>query len=247
MDFSGFISEVSIKTPDDAKHLYPFNIPAFKNMQRLAFHPRVTYIIGENGTGKSTLIEALAINLGFNAEGGSKNFNFSTQNSHSDLHANIQITKSHRRLKDGFFLRSESFYNLANAFNDIAGGNQKFIASYGGKSLHHQSHGEAFWALFMNRFRGNGLYILDEPEAALSIHRQMAMISRIHALSPNSQFIIATHSPIILAYPEAIIYEMSDSGFKAIKYQDTDIFKVTKGFLNNLEPTLQILLDQPAP
>jgi predicted ATPase len=241
MEFPGFISEINIEIPDNAKDQYPFSIPIFQHLRKLTFHPKVTYLIGENGMGKSTLIEAIAIHLGFNAEGGSKHYNFTTQNSHSELHSHIRITKGYRRLRDGFFLRSESFYNLANAFDEIA--DSDFIEFHGGKSLHNQSHGEAFWSLFTNRFKGNGLYILDEPEAALSIHRQMAMISRIHALSQNSQFIIATHSPIILAYPDATIYEINELGVNRVEYQETDLYKVTKGFLNNLEPTLRILLE----
>ncbi|WP_350027980.1 AAA family ATPase [Pedobacter sp. B4-66] len=207
----------------------------------------MTYLIGENGMGKSTLLEAIAVNLGFNAEGGSRNFNFDTQATHSNLHNYLKISKGVQRMRDGFFLRSESLYNLASEIDSRdsePGLGGRIINSYGGKSLHEQSHGESFWALFMNRFGGSGLYILDEPESALSITRQMAMLAQMDKLvNKRSQFIITTHSPIILAYPDAIIYQMTPEGINKVKYKETDTYQLYKGFLDNPEQMTSILLD----
>ncbi len=224
---------------------YPFCLPAIKNLGTLNFHPAVTFIVGENGTGKSTLLEAIAVACGFNPEGGTKNFNFSSMDSHSILYKHIRLVKGVKMPRDGFFLRAESFYNLATDIErlDSSGGGPRVIDSYGGVSLHAQSHGESFFAAFMNRFGGKGLYILDEPEATLSPSRQMAMISRIHDLvGQNSQFIIATHSPIIMAYPNASIYQLTDR-FEKVAYEDTDNYNVTKSFLNNTGKMLDILME----
>ncbi|WP_181304746.1 AAA family ATPase [Rufibacter sp. XAAS-G3-1] len=224
---------------------YPFDLPAFNNFDGIRFGDEVTYLVGENGMGKSTVLEAIALSCGFNPEGGTKNFSFSTRASHSDLYKYIHLSKGYKQPKDGFFLRSESFYNLATQIEELdkGGGGKPIIDSYGGRSLHEQSHGESFWALFMNRFSGNGIYILDEPEAALSPTRQMAMLVRMKELISNkSQFIIATHSPIVLAYPGAVIYELSSSGFKEVAYKETELYSVTKEFINNTDNMLNILL-----
>ena len=164
---------------------FPFSLPAVRNLDTLILHPSVTFIVGENGSGKSTLLEAIAVVLGFNPEGGTRNFNFATRASHSDLHKFLRLSKGIRRPKDGFFLRAESFFNLATNIEHLdaePAPSPPVINSNGGRSLHEQSHGESFFALLMNRFGGKGLYILDEPEAALSPSRQMAMISRMHDL-----------------------------------------------------------------
>ncbi|MCM8709451.1 AAA family ATPase [Clostridium sp. SYSU_GA19001] len=223
---------------------YPFSLPVIRGLSILDMHPKETFIVGENGTGKSTILEAVAVACGFNPEGGSRNFNFSSRASHSELYNYIKIIKGIRRPKDGFFLRAESFYNLATTIEELdkSEGGARIIDSYGGRSLHEQSHGESFFAVFMNRFRGNGLYILDEPEAALSPTRQMSMISRIHQLvGKNSQFIIATHSPILMAYPDAVIYEIKED-IKAVKYEETEHYQVMKSFLNNTQKMLNILM-----
>ena len=247
MDFYGYVNTVQLEVPESGAAGYPFNIPCIQNFQKLTFHPKVTYLIGENGMGKSTLLEAIAVSLGFNAEGGSRNMKFDTRPTHSDLHNYLRISKGIHRMKDGYFLRGESFYNVASEIDELdidplAG--PTIIKSYGGKSLHEQSHGESFWALFMNRFGGSGLYILDEPESALSVTRQMAMLARMDKLiTKRSQFIIATHSPIVLAYPDATIYQMTPEGIHKVKYKETDTYRLYKGFLDNPEQMTSILLD----
>lgn len=229
----------------DSFRKYPFCLTAIKKLSNLSLHPRVTFIIGENGVGKSTILEAIATAYGFNPEGGTKNFNFSSWESHSELYNYIRLIKGIAQAKDGFFLRAESFYNLATEIEklDEEGGGPPIIESYGGRSLHKQSHGESFFAVFMNRFSGQALYILDEPEAALSPSRQMAIISRMHQLvEEGSQFIISTHSPILMAYPDSIIYQIKDD-IQSVKYEDTEHYEITKSFLNNPQKMLDILME----
>ncbi len=226
---------------------YPFSLDAVNTLETIALHPRVTYIIGENGSGKSTLLEAIAVAMGFNAEGGTTNFNFGTRNTHSELYRYLRVARGIKRPKDGFFLRAESFYNVATAI-DVMDEEPTTAPpvkdSYGGVSLHEQSHGESFLALMMKRFGGNGVYILDEPEAALSPQRQLAVLSRIHDLvKDGSQFIIATHSPILMAYPDAAIYNCGPDGLSPIDYEDTEHYLVTRDFLMNRQRMLRILLN----
>ncbi|MGG3560308.1 AAA family ATPase [Neobacillus rhizosphaerae] len=225
---------------------YPFKLTAIKNLDELVFHPNVTFLIGENGMGKSTLLEAIAVALGFNPEGGSFNFNFSTYDSHSSLADHLKVIKGVEKPQDGFFLRAESFYNVASNIEELdkGGGGRKVIDSFGGVSLHEQSHGEAFFATFLHRFRGNGIYILDEPEAALSPLRQMSMLTRIHDLvNEHSQFIIATHSPIIMAYPHAKIFEFTDEGLIESKLEETNHYRIMKQFFDDKNRMLHHLLD----
>lgn len=225
---------------------YPFSLPGINSLSTLAFHPRVTFIVGENGTGKSTILEAIAVAWGFNPEGGTLNFNFTTRPSHSNLFKYLRLIKGIKKPRDGFFLRAESFYNLATKIEELdrEGLGKRVIDSYGGQSLHEQSHGESFFATFMHRFSGKGLYILDEPEAALSPSRQMAMIARIHALvQQDSQFIIATHSPIIMAYPDAFILQLNASGFNKVDYEETEHYIIMKQFLNNRKKMLDVLME----
>ncbi len=229
----------------DSFSTYPFSLDAVRSLFALDLHPKVTFIVGENGTGKSTILEAIATSYGFNPEGGTKNFNFSTTSTHSDLYKYLKLVKGIKRPLDGFFLRAESFYNVASNIDelDTGGRGPRIIDSYGGRSLHEQSHGEAFLSLFVNRFSGKGLYILDEPEAALSPTRQMAMLARLHDLvQQDSQFIIATHSPIIMSYPDAVIYELND-GFKKVEYTDTEHYQVMKEFINNTDRMLSLIMD----
>jgi predicted ATPase len=228
--------------------VYPFNLPAISKIDDIKFHPEVTFFVGENGSGKSTLIESLAVAWGFNAEGGSKNFNFKTHESHSNLSDYIRISKGLTRARDGFFLRAESYFNIATNIEELdsePGPSAPIINSYGGKSLHKQSHGESFLALLENRFNGNALYILDEPEAALSPSRQMSMLVRMHDLiKQKSQFIIATHSPILMAYPGALIYQVSEYGLDQIAYEDTEHYQITRSFLNRHEMMIEQLFDE---
>jgi predicted ATPase len=226
---------------------YPFHLNAVKNLHKLRFHPALTYVVGENGSGKSTLLEAIAVALGFNPEGGTRNFGFSTRQSHSELWKHLKLVKGIRRPEDGFFLRAESFFNVATnieALDEEPVPAPPIIDSYGGVSLHEQSHGESFMALAMHRFGGKGLYILDEPEAALSPTRQLALLARIHELiQDDSQFIVATHSPILMAYPNATLYLLEEDGPREVLYTETEHFEVTKDFLNNHEKMLKVLME----
>lgn len=246
---SQFVSQVSLKREIiESFETYPFCLPAVRTLETLALHPKVTFFVGENGSGKSTLLEAIAISLGFNAEGGTRNFRFGTRKSHSDLHEFIRVGKGIRHPRDGFFLRAESFFNVATEIESLDAEpacGPPVIHSYGGRSLHEQSHGESFLTLMMNRFGGNGIYILDEPEAALSPQRQLSVLSLMHDLvHADSQFIIATHSPILMAYPESWIYSCTESGLSRVEYADTEHFKVTHDFLTNPERMLRLLLER---
>jgi predicted ATPase len=241
-----FIQRVALK-PEDTRDdsLYPFDVQSLRHFSSMEFSQPVTFIIGENGSGKSTLVEAIAIAYGFNPEGGSKNFNFSTEATHADLAKHLRLSKSFKRASDGFFLRAESFYNVATNIDELnRSGGPPLINSYGGKSLHQQSHGESFLSLILNRFGGNGVYILDEPEAALSPTRQLTLLSAMKQLCDNnSQFIIATHSPMLLAYPHATIYQVTNEGLKEISYKETDHYLITKSFLNNPKAMLDELFN----
>lgn len=239
-----FISRIALKENVDKKN-YPFNIPVLENFQELAIKSPVTFFVGENGSGKSTLIEAIAIASGLNAEGGSQNFNFKTNDSHSQLYKGLIVSKTGNRPVTKYFLRAESFYNVASEIERSVkeDGNYAVLASHGGKSLHSCSHGEAFLALVENRFYNNGLYILDEPEAALSPLKQMRLLVLIDELVKNgSQFIIATHSPILLSYPNAIINDF-DNNMSEINYEDTEHYRLYKLFIDNPKMMVERLLN----
>jgi predicted ATPase len=228
---------------------YPFALPAVRHLDELMMHPHVTFFVGENGTGKSTLLEAIAVAWGFNAEGGSRNFRFETRGSHSPLEESLRLQRGLRRARDGVFLRAESFYNVATEIerldSDPGRMGPPIIDSYGGRSLHEMSHGESFLTLLMERFHGDGLYLLDEPESALSPMRQLAMLVRIHDLAEaGAQFVIATHSPILLAYPRATIYAFDDDGIRSVEYEDTEHFQVSRRFLTDPEGMLRRLLGE---
>ena len=228
---------------------YLKRLPIISNLKKigeLELTKPVTIFVGENGVGKSTLIEGLAVAMGFNAEGGSVNFSFSTKESHSNLHEYITVSRGWRKQKDGFFLRAESFYNVASNIDDLDNGpgGLPIILSYGGLSLHEQSHGESFMALVENRFFGNGLYILDEPEAALSPMRLMELICYIKNLvDNNSQFIISTHSPILMTFPDAEVIEITQEEIKSVDYKETEHFFITKRFMDSPEQMIKNLLD----
>jgi predicted ATPase len=228
---------------------YPFSLPVVHRLDSVELHPAVTFLVGENGSGKSTLMEAIAVAYGFNPEGGTKNFRFQTRGSHSVLHEYLRLVKGVQRARDGFFLRAESLFTLASEIEHLdeePAPSPPVIDSYGGRSLHEQSHGEAFFAVMINRFGGRGFYVLDEPEAALSPTRQLAMISRIHDLVRfRSQFVIATHSPILMAYPNSWIYQVSGDGLKRVALEDTEHYVVAKRFLNDPHGQVASLLASP--
>lgn len=224
---------------------YPFSSPAIRGLSKLDLSAPVTLLAGENGSGKSTLIEALAVAAGFNAEGGSKNMTVATRPSHSELHEYIRVERGSRRERTGYFLRAESFFNVATHIEelDAAPGGPPIIDSYGGVSLHEQSHGESFLSLVLNRFGADGLYVLDEPEAALSLRGCLALIRRMHELvADGSQFVVATHSPIILGYPDARIYVLSEDGIAETPYEETEQYELTRSFLDDRNRFLHYLL-----
>lgn len=224
---------------------FPLNLPAIRSLDQMFLHPNITYIIGENGMGKSTLLEGIAVALGFNAEGGSMNFNFSSYDSHSRLHEYLRVARGVYRPEDSFFFRAETYYNLATNIEELdrePSNGGRIIAGFGGKSLHEQSHGESFFAAFLHRFRGHGLYILDEPEAALSPLRQISMLGRINELvQQGSQFIIATHSPILMAHPNAKIIQLSAEGISEMPLEQTDHYTIMKQFFENKDRLLHHL------
>jgi predicted ATPase len=217
---------------------YPFTIPAVRELGHLELHPDVTFFVGENGAGKSTVLEGIALALGYSPEGGTKNFQLRTAESESPLHNVLRLARSFRKPRDGYFLRAESFYNVATFMDEVG-----YLDGYGNKSLHTRSHGEAFMTLLTHKFRGRGLYLMDEPEAALSPNRQLAALAAIHQLvQDESQFIIATHSPILLSYPRAKILQFDGAGITEVAFEDTEHYAVTRDFLNNYPRRLEQLL-----
>lgn len=206
---------------------YPFNVRAFSHGIDLTFRAKVTFFVGENGSGKSTLLEALAECCGFNPEGGNKDHHRESFADRSPLAQALRLSWL-PKVNEGFFMRAESFYNFASYLDQVSD-----LRAYGGKSLHQQSHGESFLALFANRFE-QGIYLLDEPEAALSPQRQLSFLKIIHDLAApgHAQFLIATHSPIILSYPDAAIFSLDGDSIEEIGYQQTQHFLITRDFLN---------------
>ena len=234
-----YISGLSLtKEPPEE---YLSRLPAVRWLREkgtLEFSRPVTFLVGENGVGKSTLLEAMAVAWGFNPEGGTVNFNFSTRDSHSGLWECMRLIKGVRRPQDGFFLRAESFYNVATQVDEL-----DYSAYYGGASLHERSHGESFLALVKNRFSGRGLYLLDEPEAALSPRGQLALLCCIHDLVElDSQFIIATHSPLLMACPGAELLQLDEEGVAPVELRDTAHYQLTRRFLEAPEKMLADLL-----
>ncbi|MBV9109978.1 MAG: AAA family ATPase [Gemmatimonadetes bacterium] len=227
---------------------YPFSLPAVRGLHRLELHPAVTYLVGENGSGKSTLLEGIAVSLGFNAEGGSLGeVEFSTHASHSELHEYLDARPG--RPRHGFFLRAESLFNLATEIDRLdqepwaRALPKRAIDYFGGRSLHEQSHGESFLAVFQNKLHGGMLVLLDEPEAALSPIRQMSFLTLLHRHARSgAQFVIASHSPIVLAYPDAWIYQFGEEGVRRTAYEETEHYQVYRDFLNHRERSLRVLL-----
>ncbi|OCA85750.1 AAA family ATPase [Bacillus sp. FJAT-27225] len=234
-----YIRKIELKAEEAHRQdRFPFTLPIIRNLKEITFDSSVTYIVGENGMGKSTLLEGIAVAYGFNPEGGTTNFNFSNYDSHSDLHHFLRLVKGAYRPSDNFFFRAETFYNLATNIDEIDA-----VHSYGGKSLHEMSHGESFFAAFNERFQGNGLYILDEPEAALSPLRQMSLLARMDDLvHEGSQFIISTHSPIIMAYPGAKIIQITDEGMEETTLENTSHYSIMKQFFEDRGRFLRHLL-----
>ncbi|QDH71155.1 AAA family ATPase [Marilutibacter alkalisoli] len=216
---------------------YPYNIAAVRELDGIEFHPNVTFLVGENGSGKSTVLEAIAIALGFGPEGGTRNVRFKTVESVSPLHQALRLSRGAPMPRDGYFLRAESFFNVASYMDEVG-----YTDGYGG-SLHASSHGESFMAVLVNKLRGDGIYLFDEPEAALSPSRQLAALRAIHDLvEDHSQFIIATHSPILLSYPHARIILFDRSGVSEVSYEETEHYAITRDFLNHYPRRLEQLL-----
>ncbi|MFC7686557.1 AAA family ATPase [Ureibacillus sp. GCM10028918] len=218
---------------------YPFSIPTIKTLDQLEIQNQVTFFVGENGSGKSTLLEAIAEKCGFNTAGGGRNNFYDVHRSESALGEFIRLSWW-PKVTNGFFLRAESFYNFASHLDEVAAFN-----AYGGRSLHEQSHGESFMSLFSNRFNGNAIYLLDEPEAALSPQRQLAFLRILYDLvqEGESQFIIATHSPILLGYPNATIFNFDEDSIDEIKYEETSHYQITRYFLENRERFINEIFD----
>ena len=231
---------------EQADH-YPFNLPIVRAVQAAGgfdLSAGITAIVGENGSGKSTLIEAIAVALGLNPEGGSRSLRFSTRATESGLGEYARAVRAPGRERRSFFLRAESFYNVATQIEQVDGGSSGLLAAYGGRSLHTRSHGESFIDLLRHRFGPSGLYLLDEPEAALSVQGCMAALSLIDQyVNAGAQFIIATHSPILLAAPATTIVQIEDDGtFGTVKYDNCRTVAAMRGFLDSPERALRYLL-----
>ena len=231
-----FLSNISLPPLTDGSYLQ--NIPSLNKGLQLRIKNNVTFFVGENGSGKSTLLEGIAEQCGFSLRGGNRNHNLNTgyrfEGYASALARNLQLGWTPRRINEGFFMRAESFFNFASYIDELAVEDSRILSAYGGRSLNEQSHGESFLSLFNNQFE-SGIYILDEPEAALSPARILAFMSVIHELdrSGRAQFIIATHSPMLICYPGATIYQFDEDGVRETGYQDTEHFQLTKSFLDN--------------
>ena len=233
-----YIKGISIDWDKISQSSYLRAIPSISNMSTLNFHKPITFFVGENGSGKSTMMEAIAVAYGFNPEGGTRNYSFSTYDSHSELCDAMRLIRGYKKPEWGYFLRAESFYNVATAEDEYSRGP-------GGipQHFHEKSHGESFLALAQNSFRGNGIYLLDEPEAALSPQRQLTLLLEIvRCANDMSQFIIVTHSPILLGIPNAEILSFDDGEIHQCTYEETDSYQVTEMFIKNREQILKRLL-----
>jgi predicted ATPase len=217
---------------------FPFALPAFARLESLELHPEVTFLVGENGSGKSTLLEAIAVKLDLDVEGGDRDLRFEEREADTNLHEALRLVRGPRPPSMRYFLRAESFFNVARTVDENPG----LLADYGGRPLHGMSHGESFLALANERFYPDGLFLLDEPEAALSPTGLLGLLRRMKALTlEGGQFLIATHSPILLAYPDALIYELREDGPAVTAYEDTDHYRLTRAFLNDPERFLREL------
>ena len=232
-----FIQSISINWNKVDENSYLREIEIIKTLKKIVFNSPITIFTGENGSGKSTMLEAIAISYGFNPEGGTKNYSFSTYDSHSLLHKSMIVSKGYRKPKWGYFFRAESFYNVATKEEEYSNN------IYYSKKYHKKSHGESFISLFQDQFKENSVYLLDEPEAALSPQTQLALLVEIYECAKKgSQFIIVTHSPILLAIPGAQIIRFDGGEMKNCEYEDTESYKVTEMFINNRNQILKNLL-----
>jgi len=233
-----FIKGISIDWNKIDSNSYLRKIEAISGLDTLEFTKPITFFVGENGSGKSTLLEAIAISYGFNPEGGTKNYSFSTYDSHSNLCESMRLLRGYKKAGWGYFLRAESFYNVATKeveYADMAHPSQKY---------HQKSHGESFLAIAQSQLKPNGLYIFDEPEAALSPQRQLTLLMEIYECAKQgSQFIIVTHSPILLGIPDAEILTFDDGMIHKCEYEETESYQVTELFINNRRQMLKQLLD----
>ncbi|OLR55380.1 ABC transporter ATP-binding protein [Hornefia porci] len=235
-----FIDKAIIEWDRIEQDSYLRGIEAISGVDEVMFSKPVTLFVGENGSGKSTLLEAIAVAYGFNPEGGTKNYSFSTYDSHSELCDAVRLSKGARRTKSGYFLRAESFYNVATK-------EEEYSRGPGGVPLHlhERSHGESFFAVAKSNFRPDGIYLLDEPEAALSPQRQLALLMEIdRCVKGGSQFIIVTHSPILLGFPGAELLDFDDGPVHPIEYEETDSYQITSLFINDRERLLRQLMEE---
>jgi predicted ATPase len=244
-EHEGFVRAVRLnrdRVPEDAWTGYPWALPAVRALAAtIGLHPRVTFLVGANGSGKSTVLEAMAIAAGLNPEGGSSNFAFDTRESHSPLADALTLVRGTRRPKTDFFLRAESVFTAATYLENLP---CDPLAAYGGRSLHEQSHGESFLAIALHRLGPQGLYFLDEPEAALSFDGQLALLLRMHELAQTgAQWIVATHSPVLVAYPAARILLCDDDGLSEISYDEVPAVRELRRFLDDPQRQLSLLLD----
>lgn len=248
VETGAYLRAFEITAPRAERRGYPLDLPAVRNVESMPLDPRMTIFVGENGSGKSTLVEGLAVAAGFNPEGGSTNFTFRTQSHLPELATHLRLVRNPTRPRTGFFLRAESFFNVATEIERLDEEQRGMSGSpigpaYGPRPLHEVSHGESFLALAMHRFRASGLYILDEPEAALSPTGCLALLRRFHELAhQGSQFIIATHSPIVMSFPGALIYLLTEAGPKQVSWDELDHVRITREFLNDPAILLRKLL-----
>ena len=232
-----YITGLKIKWDKIERGSYLRKIAAIKSLDELTFKSPVTFFVGENGSGKSTLLEAVAVAYGFNPEGGTRNYHFSTYQDVSELEEAIRLVKGYRKRNSGYFFRAESFFNVATVTN-LQYNDDGRLPDY-----HAQSHGESFLSFLQDEAR-EGVYLMDEPEAALSPQRQLTLMLHIHSMAlEGSQFIIATHSPILLGMPEARILSFTDEGIHPIRYEDTESYQITKLFLEQRESLLNKLFN----
>jgi len=230
-----FIRGFSIDWSGIDQDSYLRKIEAIRSLDELYFRKPITFFVGENGSGKSTLLEAIAVAYGFNPEGGTKNYHFATKDTHSELHDAIRLIRNPSKARWGYFLRAESFYNVATAEEEYAEVSRDY---------HRKSHGESFLAVVQDNFNGNGIYLLDEPEAALSPQRQLTlMLEIIQCAKRNAQFIIVTHSPILLGMPDSEILSFDSGQIHPIEYEETDSYRITEMFIRDRKRFLNRLLD----